>query len=161
DGADPGSPGPRRAGGVGAGRGSVRTLRASLRPTALALLALLPVAAGCSSQKKAQSSTELLLNERMAAVLLRQGRARAAEEAYRDVLRSNPKKPDLHDGLGLALVAQGKVHESLDSFDRAIKLDSERALYRIHRGMVRTQLGRYGEAEEDFKVAERSPSPED
>ena len=119
------------------------------------------VLSACSSHTKAKTSTELLLNERMAAVLLREGRAREAEDAYRDVLRSDPKKPDLHDGLGLCLLAQGKLHEALESFDRAVKLDAEKALYRIHRGMARTQLARYGEAEEDFRVAERSPSPED
>ena len=140
-----------------------RSLSLPVRPF-LALVALLPAllfTAGCSSQKKPQTSTELLLNERMAAVLLRQGRAREAEDAYRDALRSDPKKADLHDGLGLALLAQGKVQEGLGSFDRAVKLDPEKALYRIHRGMVRTQLGRYGEAEEDFRVAENSPAPED
>ena len=123
--------------------------------------ALLAAAPGCSSHNKPQTSTELLLNERMAAVLLRQGRANEAENAYRECLRGEPKKPDLHDGLGLALLAQGKAKESLDSFDKAVKYDPEKALYRIHRGMVRTQLSRFGEAEEDFKVAESSPVPED
>lgn len=126
-----------------------------------ALAAGLPSTAGCSSQRKPQTSTELLLNERMAAVLLREGRAHEAEEAYRDVLRSDPKKPDLHDGLALALLAQGKLREALESLDRAVKLDPEKALYRIHRGMARTQLARYGEAEEDFRVAENSPSADD
>ncbi|HKF41737.1 MAG TPA: tetratricopeptide repeat protein [Thermoanaerobaculia bacterium] len=125
---------------------------------AAALLAATP---GCSSHKKPQTSTEELLNERMAAVLLRQGRAHEAEDAYRECLRAEAKKPELHDGLGLALLAQGKTKESLESFDKAVKYDPEKALYRIHRGMVRTQLSRFGEAEEDFKVAENSPSPED
>ena len=127
----------------------------------LVLAASLPLSGACSSHTKSQTSTEMLLNERMAAVLLRQGRAREAEDAFRDCLRAEPRKPDLHDGLGLALLAQGKTKESLDSFDKAVKYDPERALYRIHRGMVRTQLSRFGEAEEDFKVAESSPAPED
>lgn len=119
------------------------------------------VAAGCSSNKKPETSTEVLLSERMGVVLLSQGRAREAEDAFRESLRGDPKKPDLHDGLGLALLAQGKTKESLDSFDRAVKYDPEKPLFRIHRGMVRTQLSRFGEAEEDFKIAENSPSPED
>lgn len=97
----------------------------------------------------------------MAVVLLREGRAREAEQAYRDVLTSDPKNPDVHDGLGLALLMQGKVKEALDEFDRAVVLDSEKALYRIHRGAARTELGRYAEAENDFLVAEASPIPED
>jgi tetratricopeptide (TPR) repeat protein len=117
--------------------------------------------AACSSSKKPQTSTELLLNERMATVLLKQGRAREAEDAYREALREDPKKPDLYDGLGLALLAQGKLQEGLAAFDKAVKLDPEKALFRIHRGMVLTQLNRYGEAEEDFRVAENSPSPDD
>ena len=56
---------------------------------------------------------------------------------------------------------QGHIRESLDEFDRAVKLDPEKSLYRIHRAMARTQAGRYGEAEEDFRVADGSPSAED
>ena len=56
---------------------------------------------------------------------------------------------------------QGKFRESLDPFDRAIKLAPDQGRYRVHRGMARTQLGKYGEAEEDFKIADQSPSPDD
>lgn len=134
----------------------------NLRRLLVVIAASVSVAVGCSSSgKKPETSTEVLLNERMGVVLLSQGRAREAEDAFRESLRGDPKKADLHDGLGLALVAQGKTKESLDSFDKAVKLEPEKALYRIHRGMVRTQLSRFAEAEEDFKVAENSPSPED
>ena len=94
----------------------------------------------------------------MAAVLLREGNYRDAETAYRDVLRSDPKNAELHDSLGVALLMQGKVRESLDAFDRAIKIAPDYGRYRVHRGSARTQLGRYGEAEEDFKVADASPN---
>ena len=129
---------------------------------AAVLLSVLLGCAGCSSGAGAtRTSAEVLLNERMAAVLLREGRAREAEVAYRDVIRSDPKNPDLRDGLAVALMIQGHIRESLEEFDRAVKLDAEKSLYRIHRGIARTQAGRYGEAEEDFRVAEASPSPED
>ena len=115
---------------------------------------------GCSSGKKT-TTAEVLLNERMAAVLLRDGQAREAEEAYREVVRSDPKNAELHDGLGVALMMQRKITESLGSFDRAVKFAPEKALYRIHRGMALTELGRYREADEDFRAAEASPAPED
>jgi len=126
------------------------------------VLSLLLVSARCSSGAiKTHTSAEVLLNERMAAVLLRDGRAHDSEVAYRDVIRSDPKNPDLRDGLGVALMIQGRVRESLEEFDRAVKQDPDKSLYRIHRGMARTQAGRYGEAEEDFRVADNSPTHED
>ena len=126
------------------------------------VLCVLLCATRCSSgPPKTRTSAEVLLNERMAAVLLREGRAHEAEVAYRDVIRSDPKNADLRDGLGVALMIQGHIRESLEEFDRAVKLDSEKSLYRIHRGIARTQAARYGEAEEDFRVADGSSSPED
>lgn len=126
-----------------------------------AVLAIL-AEAGCHRNAGAtKTSAEVLLNERMAAVLLRDGRYRDAEVAYRDVIRSDPKNAELQDGLGVALIMQSKVREALDPFERAIKLAPEKGSYRVHRAMARIELGRYGEAEEDLKVADASPVPED
>ena len=97
----------------------------------------------------------------MAAVLLREGRAHEAEEAYRDVLRFDSKNAEVRDGMAVALLMQGKLRESLAEFDRAVKLAPEKPLYRIHRGMALTRAGRYAEADEDFRYAETSPLPED
>ena len=118
-------------------------------------------AAACASGSKPKTSAEVLLNERMAAVLLRDGRAAEAEQAYRDVIRSDPRNGEVRDGLGVALLMQNKIRESLDEFDRAVKYGPEKALYRIHRGMARTRMGRYEEAEEDFRAAESVGAPED
>lgn len=129
---------------------------------ATAALAVLLCASMCSSgASMTHTSAEVLLNERMAAVLLREGRAHEAEVAYRDVVRADPKNADLRDGLGVALMVQGRIREAMEELDRAVKLDPDKTLYRIHRAMARTQAGRYGEAEEDFLVADASPSPED
>jgi tetratricopeptide (TPR) repeat protein len=124
---------------------------------------VLAVLAACGSGTSGptKTSAEVLLNERMASVLLHEGRFADAETAYRDVLHSDPKNPELHDGLGVCLMMQGKFRDSLDPFDRAIRLSPELGRYRVHRGMARTQLGRYGEAEEDFKVADTSSNPDD
>ena len=97
----------------------------------------------------------------MAAVLLRDGRYHDAEVAYRDVIRSDPKNPELYDGLGVALIMQSKVRDSLDPFDRAIKLAPDKGSYRVHRAMARIELGRYPEAEEDLRAADGSTVPED
>jgi len=125
---------------------------------AATLLAILLPA--CASSKKT-SSAEVLLNARMAAVLLREGSASEAERAYRDVLPHDSKNPENHDGLGVALLLQGRFKEAFSSFDRAVDLDLEKPLYRIHRGMAALELGRLAEAEADFSVAEASPAAED
>ncbi|HSS44280.1 MAG TPA: hypothetical protein VLO07_02975, partial [Thermoanaerobaculia bacterium] len=122
------------------------------------LLPLFPT--GCSG-RKTTTTAEVMLNERMAAVLLHDGKAHEAEQAYREAARSDSKNPDVHDGLGVALLMQHKMGECLGSFDRAVKLSPEKALYRIHRAMALTEIGRYGEAEEDLRAAEASPLPED
>lgn len=127
------------------------------------VLAVMPFAARCGSgtSGKTKTSAEVILNERMASVLLHEGRYTDAETAYRDVIRSDPKNPEIHDGLGVSLLMQGKFRESIDPFDRAIKLAPDQGRYRVHRGMARTQLGKYAEAEEDLKVADQSSSADD
>jgi Tfp pilus assembly protein PilF len=127
---------------------------------AVILLTLLD-AAGCASKTKKATSAEVLLNERMAAVLLRDGQYSEAEKAFEDVLRSDPKNAELYDGLGVAQLYQGKVRESLDSLDHAIKISPNKAVYRIHRAVAHTEAGHYDLAEQDFKWAEASPATED
>lgn len=132
-------------------------LRRPLLPAfATALIALV----ACSSSKKI-GSAEVLLNERMGAVLLREGRAVEAERAFREVLPHDSRNPEVHDGLGVALLMQGRFKEAYSSFDRAVDIDPEKPLYRIHRGMAGTELGRFKEAEGDFNRAEASPAAED
>lgn len=144
----------------GQGRGPSWRDRAGGLALAAASFVLLLLSGGCSSSKTT-TPAEVLLNERMAAVLLSDGQAREAEQAYREAVRSDPKNHEVYDGLGVALMMQRKFSECLEPFDRALKLSPEKALYRIHRGMALTELGRYAEAEEDFRAAEASPLAED
>ena len=102
----------------------------------------------------------MMLNLRMATVLLREGRCADAEKAYRDVLTDDSKNIDAHDGLGVSLLCQGEPRGALDSFGHAVKLAPEKPLYRIHRAMAFMQLKQYKEAEEDFQWADASTSPE-
>ena len=115
----------------------------------------------CATRTKKTGSAEIMLNERMAAVLLREGRAAEAERAYRDVLPNDSKNPEVHDGLGVSLLMQGRFKDAFNSFDRAVDLDKEKPLYRIHRGMASLELGRFPEAEADFLFAENSPEADD
>jgi tetratricopeptide (TPR) repeat protein len=56
---------------------------------------------------------------------------------------------------------QGRFKEAYGCFDRAVDIDPEKPLYRIHRGMAGTELGKFKEAEGDFDRAEASPAAED
>jgi len=136
-------------------------LRRSAGAPALAATILLAILLPACASSKKTSSAEVLLNARMAAVLLREGRAAEAERAYRDVLPHDSKTPENHDGLGVALLMQGRSKEAFGSFNRAVELDGEKPLYRIHRGMAAMELGKVAEAEADFALAEASPSAED
>src|SRR4029077_7408236 len=104
---------------------------------------------------------EVLLNERMAAVLLRDGQCSEAEQAFQDVIKSDSKNAELYDGLGVAQLCQGKVKESLDSLDKAVKISPNRASFRIHRACAHTEVGHYALADEDFKWADASTNSED
>jgi tetratricopeptide (TPR) repeat protein len=128
----------------------------------LVAAAILVLAGGesCSSSSKTPKSAEVLLNERMAAVLLQSGQCSDSEKAYQNVLQNDPKNPELLDGLGVALLCQAKTKESIEAMDRAVKLNPYKASYRIHRACAYTEVGLYGLAEEDFKVAEASATPE-
>jgi len=118
--------------------------------------------AACShSANKPKTSAELLLNERMAAVLLREGQAVEAERAYRDVLKDDPNNPELFDGLGSALLMQGRAKDAIESFDRAVKASPKKASFRINRGLAYMEIGRYKDAEADFRVADDSTNGED
>ena len=116
----------------------------------------------CShSTSKPKTSAEVLLNERMAAVLMREGQAVEAERAYREVLKDDPNNPDLFDGLGSALLMQGRAREAVESFDKAVKTAPKKPSYRINRGLAYMALSRYADAEDDFRVADASSNAQD
>jgi tetratricopeptide (TPR) repeat protein len=131
------------------------------RTCAVLLATLAALSSGACSSSNTKKPAEQLLNERMASVLLHDGRWLDAERAYRDCAKTDPKNPNVNDGLGIALFYQGKVRESIEWFDKAVKYAPEGALYRIHRGMARTQAGDYKAAEEDFQAASASATPDD
>jgi Tfp pilus assembly protein PilF len=131
------------------------------RSKALCLGAALVLAAGCASSTKKKTEAEVLLTERMGQVLLRDHRPVDAEKAFREVLKEDPKNPEVWDGLGLALLMQGRFRDALQPLDKAVALAPENGSYRNNRGVARMEIGEYQLAGEDFEVAERSQNPDD
>jgi len=128
---------------------------------AISALAAALAMAGCAKSTKAKTPAEVLLNERMAQVLLRDGQAVQAEKAFRDALKEDPKNPEVHDGLGLSLLMQGRFKEALPPLDKAVSLSPENGSYRNNRGVAHMELGQYKEAQADFDAAETSQNPDD
>ena len=124
----------------------------------VAALALL--AAGCPKAKP-KTSAELLLNERMAQVLLRDNRPAEAEKAFRECLKDDPKNPEVLDGLGVAMLMQARYKDSVAPFDKAVALAPENGSIRNNRGVALMELGQYKAAQDDFLVAAASQNPDD
>ena len=131
------------------------------RLSSTALLAAVALfAAGCP-RAKPRTSAELLLNERMAQVLLRDGRPAEAEKAFRDCLKDDPKNPEVLDGFGVSMVMQGRYKDALVPLDKALTISPDNGSYRNNRGVARMELGQYKGAEEDFAAAAASQNPDD
>jgi len=126
---------------------------------AIALVAA--AGSGCHTITKPKTSSELLLTERMAQVLLRDNQPVDAERAFREVLKYDSKNAEALDGLGNALIMQGRYKEAMASLDKAVSLEPMNGSFRNNRGVARMELGQYKEAYEDFDAAESSPNPDD
>lgn len=135
-------------------------MRRSRSVGTLILLAAALAATGCQP-KKPKNSAELLLTERMAQVLLRENRPAEAEKAFREVIKDDPKNPEVQDGMGLSLLMQSRFDESLPYFDKALDLAPHNASYRNNRGVALMELGKYKEAAADFSAAEGSVNSDD
>jgi Tfp pilus assembly protein PilF len=131
------------------------------RSAAAVVLACLAAAGGCQKITKPKTSSELLLTERMAQVLLRENQPIEAERAFRDVLKYDSRNAGAHDGLGLALMMQGRFKEAMPSLDKAVSLEPENGSFRNNRGVASMELGDFRAAAQDFDTAERSPNPDD
>jgi Tfp pilus assembly protein PilF len=135
-------------------------MRAIARAAGAVVVALALLTAGCTKTKP-KTSAELLLNERMAQVLLRDGRPAEAEKAFRECLKDDPKNPEVLDGLGVAMLMQARYKDSIVPFDKAIALNPENGSIRNNRGVALMELGQYKAAQEDFAVAAASQNPDD
>ena len=98
---------------------------------------------------------------RMAQVLLRDNRPVEAEKAFRDVLKDDPKNPEISDGLGVALLMQARYKEALAPLQKAVQLAPQNGSYRNNLGVAQMELGDFAGAEAAFRVAEESPNADD
>ncbi|HWZ86235.1 MAG TPA: tetratricopeptide repeat protein [Thermoanaerobaculia bacterium] len=133
-------------------------MRAFARAAGVAALVVLAV--GCTKAKP-KTSAELLLNERMAQVMLRDGRPSEAEKAFRECLKDDPKNPEVLAGLGVAMLMQARYKDSLVPFDKAVTIAPENGSYRNNRGVALMELGQFKAAQDDFAVASASQNPDD
>lgn len=92
--------------------------------------------------------------------LLAQARERFAMQDYRgaihclqEVVESGRSFADVHHLLGLCWSMLGQSERALESFDRALELNSRYIEAHIHRGLVLNQLGRVVEADAAFTRA--------
>ena len=136
------------------------TLRAAFR-TAAALALAATLAASACAPKKPKTNAEILLTVRMAQVLLRENRPAEAEKAFRDVMRDDPKNPEIHDGLGVALLMQQRYKEAVEPLKKAVQLSPQNGSYRNNLGVAQMELGDFAAAEQAFRTAEQSPNADD
>ena len=141
----------------------IRPTRARARAGAVLAVALSSalLVAACTKTAKPKTSSEVLLTERMAQVLLRDNQPLEAERAFRDALKYDPKNPEVLAGLGVALMMQGRFREAIPPLDKAVSIAPENGSFRNNRGVARMELSQYRDAAEDFNVAERSPNTDD
>jgi Tfp pilus assembly protein PilF len=119
------------------------------------------LAAGCITSRPKMSSSELYLTERMATVLLSEGNAAEAENAFREALKQDPDNPEMLNGLGLSLLMMSRAREAVPEFDKAIKIAPGKGSYLNNRGAARLETGDTAGAEDDFLKAYESPNSGD
>lgn len=91
--------------------------------------------------------------------LAQTGRAQEAIASYRQACDLKPDLADACFNLGNALDQQGAHAEALDAYDHAVAIDGRNPGYRNNRGLCLKALGRFDDAEADFRAAiERAPT---
>jgi tetratricopeptide (TPR) repeat protein len=75
------------------------------------------------------------------------GRGADAEALLENVLKTRPRSAEAYYCLGRALFDQERHVDAITRFDRALSLDSTRAVYHLYLGWVAAEVGRHGEAE--------------
>ena len=97
---------------------------------------------------------------REAGAFLRAGRTEDAARLYRQIAESNPRRPDAHNNLGVALKAAGKTKEAITCYRRAIKLDPGYATARANLARALRQTGGHEEALSHFARVRSEASDE-
>lgn len=90
-----------------------------------------------------------------ASALLRNRRWDAAIEAFRNIVKANPRLADASNQLGDALEGAGRYEEAAEVYERAIEMTPQLAgEFGLRRGAVLLKLEKYEEAAEHARLAE-------
>lgn len=72
---------------------------------------------------------------------------------FREVVRREPRFADIHHLVGICYMLLGSPDEAVDSFDRAIEINSRYVEALVNRAITLNELGRTEEARESFEAA--------
>ncbi len=89
----------------------------------------------------------------LAIALYKRGRAREAEEQFREVIRRQGSFPGAHDNLGLTLQAQGRPEEAYREYALALRVKPDEAITHNNIGALLFQAGQVEEAAAWFRRA--------
>jgi SAM-dependent methyltransferase/tetratricopeptide (TPR) repeat protein len=92
------------------------------------------------------AGTDWQTSGRDAGALLKAGRAEEATQLYQQIAQANPRRPDAHNNLAVALKAAGRTKEAVESYRRALKLDADYGMARKNLARALRQLGHHEEA---------------
>jgi tetratricopeptide (TPR) repeat protein len=113
-----------------------------MKRAALALALTLLAGLGLAAQIDPRAA----IIERGAWEALNAGRARAAAEAFREALASDPKNARLHLGAGMAAALERRDQDAKDALDRALALDPRLTPARTLLGQIQYRLGDFAGA---------------
>ena len=113
-----------------------------MKRAALALALTLLAGLGLAAQIDPRAA----IIERGAWEALNAGRARAAAEAFREALASDPKNARLHLGAGMAAALERRDQDAKDALERALALDPRLTPARTLLGQIQYRLGDFAGA---------------
>ena len=98
------------------------------------------------------SGSDWIEHSREASRLMSQGHATEAVAIYQKIALSQPRVPEVHNNLAVALKASGLVKEALKSYRKAIKINPEYVIARKNLARALHQLNRVEEALEQYSL---------
>ena len=98
------------------------------------------------------SGSDWIEHSREAGRLMSQGYATEAVAIYQKIARSQPRVPEVHNNLAVALKASGSVKEAVKSYRKAIKINPDYVIARKNLARALHQLNRVEEALEQFSL---------
>jgi tetratricopeptide (TPR) repeat protein len=97
----------------------------------------------------------------LGAALIKQNKAKEAEEPLRTAVGGAPSFANAHEGLAESLIMQGRFEEGLQCLERARELEPDRASVQLRLGHLLARVGREGDAIRAFHESFRlSPNRE-